>query len=364
MADRPTSSPILRFSAAVLKKDLAKARDNLSAVVLRDNRLWLGGDEGTSIDRMTRDPSGNFGDHTRFELKDLLKLPAPAKEEIDIEGLDLDGGYLWLIGSHSAKRKKAESGKSLAENLERIGKVEMDGNRFTLARVPLNASGEPVAKQGSLTAARLKGDTSGNVLTTAWKKDPHLGRFVPRRSSDGSIDGVPSKDNGFDVEGLAVSGNRVFLGLRGPVLRGWAVVIELRISASSDDVLSLEPIGAAGEPYIKHFLQLDGLGVRELSIRDNDLLILAGPSMDLDGPVFIYRWKKALESKVESLTVREELTKVVTVPFGDKTDHAEGLTIVTRTPLSVLVSYDSPHPSRLDGADGSGVSADIFDVTL
>jgi len=48
MADRPTSSPILRFSAAVLKKDLAKARDNLSAVVLRDNRLWLGGDEGTS----------------------------------------------------------------------------------------------------------------------------------------------------------------------------------------------------------------------------------------------------------------------------------------------------------------------------
>jgi hypothetical protein len=58
VADRPTSSPILRFSAELLKKDLAKARDNLSAVVLRDNRLWLGGDEGTSIDRMTRDPSG------------------------------------------------------------------------------------------------------------------------------------------------------------------------------------------------------------------------------------------------------------------------------------------------------------------
>jgi hypothetical protein len=156
----------------------------------------------------------------------------------------------------------------------------------------------------------------------------------------------------------------VFFGLRGPVLRGWAVVIELRISASSGDVLSLDPIGAAGEPYIKHFLQLDGLGVRELSIRDNDLLILAGPSMDLDGPVFIYRWKGALESKAESLTVREELIKVVTVPFGEKTDHAEGFTIVTRNPLSVLVSYDSPHPSRLDGADGSGVSADIFDVTL
>jgi Protein of unknown function (DUF3616) len=364
VADRPTSSPILRFNAAVLKKDLVKARDNLSAVVLHENHLWLGGDEGTSIDRMTRDASGNFGDHSRFDLKDLLKLPASAKEEIDIEGLDVDGGYLWAIGSHSAKRKKAETDKSPAENLERLGKVEMEGNRFTLGRVPLNANDEPVAKHRSLTAARLEGNARGNLLTDALKKDHHLGRFVPRKSSDDSVDGIPSKDNGFDVEGLAVSGNRVFLGLRGPVLRGWAVVIELRISASSDDVLSLDPIGAAGEPYIKHFLQLDGLGVREMSIRDNDLLILAGPSMDLDGPVFIYRWKKALESKAESLTVREELSKVVTVPFGDKSDHVEGLTIVTRTPLSVLVSYDSPHPSRLDGADGSGVSADIFDVTL
>jgi hypothetical protein len=363
MADRPASSPILRFSTVVLKKDLAKARDNLSAVVLRDKTLWLGGDEGTSIDRMTRDARGNFGEHTRFELKEMLNLPAPAKEEIDIEGLDLDGGYLWLIGSHSAKRKKAESGKSLAENLERLGTVEMDGNRFTLARVPLNGSNEPVAKHGSLTAARLKGDESGNVLTAALKEDDHLGRFVPRKSNDGTVKGIPSKDNGFDVEGLAVSGNRVFLGLRGPVLRGWAIVIELRVKESSDDVLSLEPIGPAGEPYIKHFLQLDGLGVRELSIHGKDLLILAGPSMDLDGPVFIYRWKKALESKSDSLTGRDDLIKVITVPFGERTDHAEGLSIVTRDPLSVLVSYDSPNPSRFDGQDGSGVSGDIFDVT-
>jgi len=363
LADRPASSPILRFSAAVLKKDLAKARDNLSAVVLRGKTLWLGGDEGTSIDRMTRDAGGNFGEHARFELKDILNLPAPAKEEIDIEGLDLDGGYLWLIGSHSAKRKKAESDKSLAENLERIGTVEMEGNRFTLARVPLNESDEPVAKHGSLTAARLKGDQVGNVLTAALKEDDHLGRFVPRQSNDKTVKGIPSKDNGFDVEGLAVSGNRVFLGLRGPVLRGWAIVIEVRVKQSSDDVLSLEPIGPTGALYIKHFLQLDGLGVRELSIHNKDLLILAGPSMDLDGPVFIYRWKKALESTADSLTMREDLVKVLTVPFGDKKDHAEGLSIVTRTPLSVLVSYDSPHKTRFDGADESGVSADIFDVT-
>ena len=362
MANRPTSSPIMRFDATVLKKDLAKARDNVSAVVLNDTHLWLGGDEGTSIDRMTRDGSGNFGSHVRFELKDHLKLPASAKEEIDIEGLDVDGGYLWLIGSHSAKRKKAESDKSLAENVERLGKVEMEGNRFTLGRVPLNAAAEPVAKHGSLTAARLKGDASENLLTTALRNDTHLGRFVPVKASGQSTEGIPSKDNGFDIEGLAVSGDRLFLGLRGPVLRGWSVVLELRVTTSSNGALKLAPVGSNGEPYIKHFLQLDGLGVRELSIDDKDLLILAGPSMDLDGPVFIYRWKNALEAKAESLTWRADLVKAVTVPFGEAKDHAEGLTIVTRTPLSILISYDSPHPSRLEGADASGVRADIFDV--
>ena len=54
---------------------------------------------------MTRDPAGDFGSHRRFDLAPLLKLPDGTEGEIDIEGLDVDGGYLWLIGSHSLKRK-------------------------------------------------------------------------------------------------------------------------------------------------------------------------------------------------------------------------------------------------------------------
>jgi hypothetical protein len=38
---------------------------------------------------------------------------------------------------------------------------------------------------------------------------------------------LPGKDNGFDVEGLAVFGARLFVGLWGPVLCGWAVILEL-----------------------------------------------------------------------------------------------------------------------------------------
>jgi len=367
MPNKPVSSPILRFNAELLKEDLPKARDNVSAVVLHGEHLWLGGDEGTFIDRMTRDARGNFGSHVRFDLfalNDQLKFKAPAKEEIDIEGLDVDGGYLWLIGSHSAKRKKFDPEKPAAKNIERLGTVEIEGNRFTLARVPLTANGEPAGSVGPLTAARLGPDenANGNLLTAALLEDPHLGRFVPRKGDDGLIHGISSKDNGFDVEGLAVSGNRVFLGLRGPVLRGWAMVIELRVSAGSDGLLTLDPIGQAGALYLKHFLDLNGLGVRELVIADSDLLILAGPSMDLDGPVFIYRWKDALGTTKESITGREGLTPVVTVPFGDGFDHAEGLTLAADAPLSVMVSYDTPQPLRVDGDDGSGVKVDVFEV--
>ena len=147
-----------------LDKDLPNLkdiRDNFSAIVVAGNFLWLGGDEGTQIDRMTQDSSGNYGNHQRFELASLLPdLPLDEGKEIDIEGLDEDQGYLWLIGSHSKKRKKAEEGKSPEKNRERLGLVEPDPLRHTLARVPL-ANGEPVKKAGSLSVARLRNAPDG-----------------------------------------------------------------------------------------------------------------------------------------------------------------------------------------------------------
>jgi hypothetical protein len=361
MADVPLSSPILRLDPSLPKKALARIRDNFSAVVLHDSHLWLGGDEGTSIDRMTRDAAGNFASHTRFDLAPLLGLPGGGAE-VDIEGLDVDGGYLWLIGSHSLKRKKAEADKSVPENIKRLASVSTDGNRFTLARVPLDPSGAPVAKQGALTAARLHGDARGNALTEALAKDDHIGPFVPRVLADGTVEGIPGKDNGLDVEGLAVSGHRVFLGLRGPVLRGWTVVIELEVTDGLGGVFSLDALDSSSHTIRRHFLQLQGLGVRDLVIHGPDLFVLAGPTMDLDGPVCIYRWSHALEQGADSLTFLTDLKRVVSVPFGIGTDHAEGLTLVPGGGLAGMVCYDSPDQARIEGANGAGVRADVFSL--
>ena len=43
----------------------------------------------------------------------------------------------------------------------------------------------------------------------------------------------------------------------------------------------------------KHFLQLGGLGVRDLHFAGDDLFILAGPTMVLDGDIRLFRWPRA-----------------------------------------------------------------------
>jgi hypothetical protein len=154
--------------------------------------------------------------------------------------------------------------------------------------------------------------------------------------------------------------NKIFLGLRGPVLRGWAVVLEISVEADAAGRLSLKGIGPKGRPYKKHFLELDGLGVRDLCADGDDLLVLAGPSMNLDGPVGVYRWSGVLLAADESLVRREKLTRVLDIPHGVGTDHAEGMTFVpgVAQPKQLLVVYDSPGGPRRVGRDG--VRADVF----
>src|SRR4029453_7712258 len=81
--------------------------------------------------------------------------------------------------------------------------------------------------------AQLRGDDRGNALTDALTQDKHLQSFLA----------IPGKDNGFDIEGLAFVGNRLFIGLRGPVLRGWAVILE--VEPQEDDTNPSLPIGRA-----------------------------------------------------------------------------------------------------------------------
>ncbi|MDG4595425.1 MAG: DUF3616 domain-containing protein [Candidatus Contendobacter sp.] len=366
-----TGTVLLEFDPNLnqLRKD-KKLWDGLSAVAQVGDTLWIANDEALSLEQLfRRDETSNgairYANHRQFPLSDFLELPAPPEadgkiEEADIEGLDYNGGYLWLVGSHSLKRDKPKQENSIEKNAERLAKVSRDGNRFLLARIPLDPSTQSPKKMveqngHSRTAARLAGSQKSNALTRALAGDEHLGPFLA----------IPSKDNGFDIEGLAVVGDRVFVGLRGPVLRGWAVILELALKEQDAATLTLKDIGPDGRPYRKHFLDLGGLGVRDLCAQGDDLLVLAGPTMTVAGPQKVFRWSGGARPPRESLVFGKDLPTVLELPGGADSpagqDQAEGITLFAPTSgaaRQILVVHDSIARSRR--REPSGVEADLF----
>jgi len=102
-------------------------------------------------------------------------------------------------------------------------------------------------------------------------------------------------------------------------------------------------------------LDLEGLGVRDLCPHGDDLLILAGPTMDLDGPVRIYRWHGAATADIPTIVRDNLITRELELSYGEGDDHAEGISMLGDD--RVLVVYDSPARARLTG-DGA-VIADV-----
>ena len=59
-------------------------------------------------------------------------------------------------------------------------------------------------------------------------------------------------------------------------------------------------------------------------VQGEDLLILAGPTMDLDGPVQVYRLKNGVNLPENVLNNPEIVQEI---PYGNRDDHAEGMTL-------------------------------------
>lgn len=329
--------------------------DISAAAFSPDGYLWVGSDEMLGVERLSSIDSRSYGNHQRFLLENYIELFN--SDELDIEGMDYSDGYLWLTGSHSTKRKKVK-GKSEAKDLERLATITTDLNRFILARIPV-IEGElvksycPVAGE-KLTAASLQTIEDRNILFELLKDDRHLQPFI--------ASGIPSKDNGLDIEGLAVDGDKLFLGLRGPVLRGWAIVLEIEVELSEPGILTLKEIADEGAKYKKHFFDLNGLGIRELCIRNKDMIILAGPTMELEGEMEVFRWKKALKNSDDCIHSQDngDLVPLFDLPFTIGSDHAEGLTLYSYLEEndSLMVFYDSPDPSRIRGE--KQIFVDVF----
>ena len=346
---RSANAVRLEFSAGAL------VHANLSGVAFTGDWLWVAGDESCGVDRLRRlDPVGKeklrFGESCDFPLADLLDLAGDDDEEADLEGIAVVDGWLWVVGSHGLKRKNPKPNRDHAENAKRLAKLSLDGNRRLLARIPIEieSSGTPClvrqAKDGR-RAMRLDGDARANQLTRALENDPHFAPFLY----------IPGKDNGVDIEGIALQGNRLLLGLRGPVLRGWSALIEIAIDVR-DDQLHMVPIDERGTLIRKHFLQLDGCGIRDLHFSGDDLYILGGPTMVLDGDIRVFKWsgaKPLLAENKAPVRFEFEVKESIELPHGRGCNRAEALcNLPSELALDKpgwLVLYDAPGDDRKDG---------------
>lgn len=202
-------------------------------------------------------------------------------DETDAEGIAFSNGVYFLTGSHGMNR----SGKPQA-------------SRNFIYRVTVNPDNGLVADFGSKEKQSVQVDRSAN-LRAIIHNDPQLSKH------EGD---VPDND-GINIEGIAIAGETLYIGFRGPLLDGKAVIASLHVSEAFDNpnakfTLNLVDLGV-------------GQGVRDISAAGDGFLILSGPERDIAGAAGVCFWKPGsdvnpcreiekagpADSKPEALTV-------------------------------------------------------------
>ncbi|ETX27768.1 DUF3616 domain-containing protein [Roseivivax isoporae] len=311
---------------------------DISSATRCGDSLFVCCDETAGVDRLT--PDGGWGNHTHFNLGDFIDLPDGPGGEMDIEGLDCDGQWLWITGSHSLKRGKFKPAEhDPVEGLAQMAKIKRDPNRYFLGRIPLKANPDgyaPVGEDGARRATWIELKKKSSKLIGWLEDDPHLGPSLT----------IPSKEYGFDIEGMVGRGMRVWLGLRGPVLRDHAVILELEMKVDGDGFLKPRRIDG-DRRYRKHLVPTAGEGIRDLEVDGDDLLILTGPTGAGDGRSDILRWHGFMGETRSACVPPERVTHVMEMPYRGAVDHPEGLVNWPEEDKGVLVLYDAPAEARL-----------------
>ena len=284
--------------------------------------LAIGSDESIRRVQLLKNTSG----HTYEVDKDLeIELPAVKDAlEIDIESIafDHDNTCLYIIGSHSQKRRTVKvAEKTAAENRDRLTdkKIEEESDRNRIFQVSLKAK-----------SGKVKDIQQVNNLKELFAKDDYLTRFVE----------IPSKENGIDIEGLAFHDERLYLGFRGPILRGNYVPVM---------VIPCKGFGKDITKYEIRFVQLNGGAIRDMTAVEGGFLIIGGPMGDAPGPYGIYFWDGSdmvygTDRLVPMPPACVKLEEIVP-PIGDDgaMGKAEGITVLeeTATGYQVMIVFDS-----------------------
>lgn len=265
-------------------------------------------------------------DGSTLRPRQLIRLLPDEIQGVDMKEIDAEGvhyappaaagapGFYYVTGSHGLTRKRGTFSPSA----------------FFLFRFPVDPStGRPsypfdddsVAPQIQRTA----------LLRDMLRNQEALSSHVERRLDE----------CGVTVEGLAVLGNDLLLGLRAPSVGGSAFVVRVAVADLFKDTV---PRGTT-----KALPLGSGIGVRDLAAVSNGLLILGGRSLDSDpapqGPP---------ECRAQTMKPRPAVwfwsgrdsdppKALGTLPGTSATKKAESLLVLEETTSTyrVLVLFDS-----------------------
>jgi phosphohistidine phosphatase SixA len=223
--------------------------------------LVVGDDEGTAIQVLKK----KVGDG--YEVRSTIGLGGGGGDgkEFDIEGIARHGAgpAYYVVGSHAPRRKNIfrpdDEGSTLAKIRKRFEEdsPEREKDREVLFRVEIDpATGELAG--GPPQKSTLRGMIDGNRVLAPFGK-------------------LAATENGVDIEGIASDGERLYVGLRGPVLRfGFAAVVAFKPEAPENADL--------------RYLRMDGRGVRDLARVGGGFLVIAGPTGDSSQSCRLYHW--------------------------------------------------------------------------
>jgi hypothetical protein len=267
------------------------------------------GDRRHAVGRERRDARGRalrltgkstYAAHTSFPLADYLRLPGKKRLEADLEDLDIADGYLWMVGSHAAAREMP-AGANPAPGHRREDPGEGRAPRRAL---PHRAHSDRCGRRHldpRAPPSRLDGNEKENALVRALRGDRHLGPYVD----------LPGKENGLDIEGIAVAGTRVLLGLRGRCCTNGPSSSRSSRARRATRRAAARAFRQRGKRYRKHFLELGGLGIRGLCRHGPDILVLAGCVSSVDGPARLYRWRGGARTDRERQLRPADLRKMM-----------------------------------------------------
>lgn len=283
--------------------ELFEGKD-VSAVARHGDFLVLGTDEQDSIQILQKSAGG---------YKALAPHSLNNQGELDIEGLAREGNTYYVAGSHSARRKKVSTrqaktlNRSYLENRARLSGegIKAEDPRDRIYRM-------------TLVPGRAPEDVSFINIRPLLQQNSVLSPYL----------NLPSKENGVDVEGLAVDSGRLVLGFRGPVLRGgFNPVLKLKFE---------EPDKAETV-----FVQLGGRGVRDIVRVQDGFLIVAGPVGDSDLSYRLYHWNGHDCVPGQGGPAKGVMTLLGTLPTG-RGGKPEGLAVLSQddSHYELLLLYD------------------------